>query len=99
MTNLPPPPLGTPPVGWHRNPIEAHREQRRAPSTIASARAGADTGAVDHHEIEIGLSIEQVVGGPEAGEPGTDDDGIALDRPVERGTVDAQIVGQRVVPQ
>ena len=81
------------------HPVEAHGEERRAPTSVASARAGTDTGAVDHDEVKVGFALEEVVGGPESGEPGADDDGVASDRPVERDAVDAEVIGQGVVPQ
>ena len=56
----------------------------RAESAIARAGAEADGLGLEHDDAPTGLFLGRLDGGPQAGEPGTDDDQIGGDRVAQR---------------
>jgi hypothetical protein len=63
-------------------------EPRRAPPAVAPGRAETGDLLLDDQHVERGVGLVQVVGGPQTGEPGADDDdvggGVAVQgRPLE----------------
>ncbi len=92
-------PAGRRPSVLTRHTVEAHRQQRRTPPSVASARPGADSGPVDHHDVHAGFALEEVEGGPESGESTPDDHRVAGDGTLHRFAFDTDLLGEGVVPQ
>ena len=81
------------------NGRQAHREQRRAPSTVAAARAEPHRRPLEHRDPQRRIGRREVVAGPRAGEAGTDDHHVELGIAGQRLEAASLRVGQRVVPQ
>ena len=100
---------GVPHGGAHRRggvvPVPAGQlvagdgQERRAPAAVAPARAEPGDLGLDHEHVERRVGLEQVVRGPQPGQPGADDDDVRLRVPVERGRAAARVVGSLVEPE
>ena len=80
--------------------VETHRQQRRAPATVASAGAEADHLGLEDRDAQRRVALQQVVGGPQPGVAGADDGDVDLLVAAQRRAARAPLVGgHRGVPE
>jgi hypothetical protein len=79
--------------------VEAHRQQRRAPSAVAPTGAEADVLTVDHDDPQRRIALQQVIRGPQPGETCSHDRHIDIDVTVEGRAGDSLVLRKGVGPQ
>ena len=66
---------GAVPVG---DRIEAHRQDRGRPATVAARGSEADVLGIDDDDLQPGPATTEIPGGPQAGVTGTDDHDVGV---------------------
>ncbi len=65
-------------TGRHCERCRGAGEQRRAPSTVSTRRTEAGDLRLEHDDAQVGLGPGEVVRGPQASEPGTNDGDVGV---------------------
>ena len=77
---------------------EAHRQQRRAPSTVASAGAEPDGVTLDHGHPQGRVASQEMQRRPQPGEPTADDRHVDVEVALEGRKGNPFVFGERVRP-
>ena len=89
---------GRPPVAPFE-PTESRSKQAGAPSAVAPARAESDALALQHGDPHPAVSRCEVVGGPQSGQPGTDDGDVDVEIPRQPHALDERLRWHRLLPE
>ncbi|MDT4847880.1 hypothetical protein FQZ97_819560 [compost metagenome] len=77
--------------------VQGDREDRRGPATVATGSTEPDFPLLQQHHAKRRIALEQVVGRPQAGVAGADDDDIGVRRALQRRAGRALLEPERSV--